>query len=604
MLLMKDHLKLLLHLREGAEDALEFRSKGKVSEKSFSRRVTELKVLGLVEIESGKVSLTEAGKILADAISEAQLDLEALPEVWVDTSIEKMVELAVKTGVILDLWEDKLEERGLWKEGKPTKLAEKLMEAKKAARPSLYISTELSDFIEVLPPGPEELNELIRLRDELGFGKWVINALQAMDLLYVSPPDRYGSVYTLTPAGRIARESMWLISVISTQITLDRATAEQIERGETTERLREMGLADRKGITEAGKGMLRAYHEMGVTRVPTTPFYFTLEEVRVLKTVKEAANLRKTNPKILPTKEWIEKRSGIEDVGEALILLESKNLIERREVEGKDSYWLTKFGERALSLVGDAKDDVTSNAVKAITFALAGDVPVAEWVHLAKKHGLVSKDITGKGRALVELSSEVVRRPILTKYDVALLMKIPKGRFVEREKLIREMMDYLEVKDEEEARREFRKAISEAESKGYVIMLQNKAVGLTSIGEVMKDAVTYAKTEVMKGMSFPVTPTIYWVLRVIAENIEELKAAWREGVDVTNVEAKIVYNHLKKYTSVTDEEIKKAFAILRGTGLLGKMGPTSAGELLLEVGKMFERLPAEESWIRPALKQK
>ncbi len=598
MLLTRDHLKLLIHLRGGSEEALEFRSKRKVSEVTFSRRITELKILGLVDVEDGRISLSQAGRLLADAVVEAGLDPEGLPEVWVDTSIYKMVELAVKTGTILDMWEDQLRERGFWSDGRHTQLAEKLLEARKLARPSLFIAAELSDFIEVLPPGPEELNELVRIRDELGFGKWVLNALQAMDLLYLSPPDRYGVVYTLTPAGRIARESLWLISVISTQITVDKVTAEQIERGESTERLREMGLADRAGITEAGKGMLKAYKEMGAVKTPTTPFYFTLEEVKVMKAIKEVEGLRKNNPEILPTKEWIEKKTGIEDVGEPLILLESKNLVERREVKGKDTYWLTKYGERALSLVGDAADDVTSNAVKAVTFPLAGDVPVAEWVHLAKKHGLVSKDITKKGRALVELSSEVTRRPILTQYDVALLMKLPKGKFVEREELIGAMLEYLGIKDEEEARRAFRKAISEAESKGYVIMLQNKAVGLTPIGEVMKDVVTFGKTEVMKGMKFPVTPTTYWVLRVISENLEELKEAWRKGVDLVNVEAKIVYNHLKKYTSVTDEEIKKAFAILRGTGLLGKMGPTSAGELLLEVGRMFERLPEEEKWVR------
>ncbi|MDK2372656.1 MAG: DUF505 family protein [Candidatus Korarchaeota archaeon] len=597
MLIRRDHLKLLLRLGEGGREALEFRGEEGVDELAFSRRVTELKVLGLVDISDGTINLTSAGRKLVEALRRAELDVESLPDVWVDTPIYKMVELAVRTGHILPNWESALRERGFWEDG-PTDLARELLEVKVQSRPSLLLAAELSDFIEVIPPGPEDLGELIRIRDELGFGKWVVNALQAMDLLYISPPDEFGAVYTLTPAGRRARESIWLISVVTTQITVDQRTAEQIERGESTERLVEMGLADGRGITEAGRGMLAAYKEMGVVRRPTTPFYFTIEEIKVLKAIEEAERKKETNPEILPTKGWIEDKSGIADVGEALILLESKGLVERREIEMKDTYWLTGHGRQAYNLVKDSSEDITSESLKAVTYPLADEVPMAEWVRQAKRHGFVDKDLTKKGRLLVDLSSRVVRRPVLTAYDVAILMKIPKGKYLRRDELVSAVNEYLGVKDDEEAKRIVRKAISEAESKGLVVMLQNRTIGLTPIGEVMKDVVSFGNTQTMKTMKFPVTPTVYWVLRVISENIEELKEAWRKGVDVVNVEARIVYNNLKKYTSVTDEEIKKAFVILRRTGLLGKMGPTSAGELLLEAGRMFERLPEEERWVR------
>ncbi len=597
MLLRKDHLRLLLRLLEGDEEALTLRGEGKVDELVFSRRITELKVLGLVDVEDARVRLTSAGERLARALKGAAIDLDALPDLWVDTAIYKMVDLAVKTGKILPNWEETLRVRGFWDEG-PTDLARELLQTRVQARPSLLLAAELSDFLEVIPPGPDDLGELVRIRDELGFGKWVINALQAMDLLYVSPPDEFGSVYTLTPAGRKARESIWLISVVTTQITVDQRTAEQIERGEVTERLVEMGLADSGGITEAGRGILAAYREMGVVRRPVTPFYFTIEEIRVLRTIEETVKKRETNPEILPTKDWLEEKSGISEVGEALTLLESKGLVERREVKMKDTYWFTEHGRQAYNLVKDSGEDITSESLKSVTYPLAGEIPMAEWVREARKHGFVDKDLTKKGRKLVELSSEVTRRPVLTAYDVAILMKVPKGKYVEREELVSAVNEYLGIRDDEEARRAVRKAISEAESKGLVVMLQNRTVGLTPIGEVMKDVVTFGNTQTMKTMKFPVTPTVYWVLRVISEHIDELKEAWRKGVDVVNVEAKIVYNHLKRYTSVTDEEIKKAFVILRRTGLLGKMGPTSAGELLLEVGRMFERLPEEEKWVR------
>ncbi len=597
MLLRKDHLRLLLRLLEGDEEALTLRGEGKVDELVFSRRITELKVLGLVDVEDARVRLTSAGERLARALKGAAIDLDALPDLWVDTAIYKMVDLAVKTGKILPNWEETLRVRGFWDEG-PTDLARELLQTRVQARPSLLLAAELSDFLEVIPPGPDDLGELVRIRDELGFGKWVINALQAMDLLYVSPPDEFGSVYTLTPAGRKARESIWLISVVTTQITVDQRTAEQIERGEVTERLVEMGLADSGGITEAGRGILAAYREMGVVRRPVTPFYFTIEEIRVLRTIEETVKKRETNPEILPTKDWLEEKSGISEVGEALTLLGSKGLVERREVKMKDTYWFTEHGRQAYNLVKDSGEDITSESLKSVTYPLAGEIPMAEWVREARKHGFVDKDLTKKGRKLVELSSEVTRRPVLTAYDVAILMKVPKGKYVEREELVSAVNEYLGIRDDEEARRAVRKAISEAESKGLVVMLQNRTVGLTPIGEVMKDVVTFGNTQTMKTMKFPVTPTVYWVLRVISEHIDELKEAWRKGVDVVNVEAKIVYNHLKRYTSVTDEEIKKAFVILRRTGLLGKMGPTSAGELLLEVGRMFERLPEEEKWVR------
>ncbi|MCD6348893.1 MAG: DUF505 family protein, partial [Candidatus Korarchaeota archaeon] len=421
MLLRKDHLRLLMHLKEGGEEALTFRGRKKVDELVFSRRITELKVLGLVDMKDSVIELTEAGKKMVDAITKAGLDVESLPDVWIDAPIYKMVDLAVRTGRILENWEEPLRVRGFWSNEGPTDLARELLEVRVKARPSLFLAAELSDFIEVIPPGPEDVGELIRIRDELGFGKWVVNALQAMDLLYISPPDEFGAIYTLTPAGRLARESIWLISVVTTQITIDQKTAEQIERGEATERLVEMGLADRGGITEAGRGMLAAYREMGMVRRPTTPFYFTLEEIKVLRTIEEALRKRETNPEILPTKDWIERKSGIADVGEALILLESKGLIERREVNMKDTYWFTEYGRRAYNLVKDCSEDVTSESLKAATYPLAGEVPMAEWVVQAKRHGFIDKDLTKKGRLLVELSSKVTRRPVLTAYDVAIL---------------------------------------------------------------------------------------------------------------------------------------------------------------------------------------
>ncbi len=598
MLIRRDHLGLLLRLEKEA-DALELRRSKEVDEVVFSRRMMELRILGLVKIENGCVKLTEAGMKLLKAVKRANLQLSSLPDIWVDTSIQKMVDLAVRTGNILNNWEEPLRVRGLWDNG-PTDLAKELLDVEIKARPSLILAAELSEFLEAMPPGPEDLGELIRVRDELGFGKWVVNALQAMDLLLISPPDEFGSVYTLTPAGRIARRSIWLIPIISTQLEIDQGVAEGIEGNEAgaRDKLAKMGLADEEGITEAGKGMLAAYREMKVVRRPTTPFYFTIEEIKLLRAIEDARRMRETNPEILPTKDWLERKTGITDVSEALILLESKGLIERKEMEFKDTYWLTEYGEQAYSLVKDCSDDVTSESVKAVIYPLAGDIPMAEWVRQAKKHGFIDKDLTKKGRMIAELSSKVTRRPVLTFYDVALLVKLPKGKYVRREEFISAINEYLGIKDSEEAKRIARKAISEAESKGLVEVLQNRTMGLTPVGEVMKDVVTYANTQVMRSMKFPVTPTAYWVLRTIDENIGELKDAWRKGVDVTNVEAKIVYNNLKKYTSITDEEVKKAFVMLRRTGLLGKMGPTSAGELLLEVGKMFEKLPEEERWIR------
>ncbi|MDK2384636.1 MAG: DUF505 family protein, partial [Candidatus Korarchaeota archaeon] len=101
MLIRRDHLKLLLRLGEGGREALEFRGEKRVDELVFSRRITELKVLGLVDISDGIINLTSAGRKLIEALRRAELDVESLPDVWVDTPIYKMVELAVRTGHIL-----------------------------------------------------------------------------------------------------------------------------------------------------------------------------------------------------------------------------------------------------------------------------------------------------------------------------------------------------------------------------------------------------------------------------------------------------------------------------------------------------------------------
>ncbi len=543
------HLRALIDLKEGKEVE--------------SGTLLELRVLNFVDKTDGKFRLTKAGsKMLGVAL---KLKLDEIPDVFVDTEIIKMLELLQKTGWIPEEWSKVLEERGLAKDGKLTEIGRVVLNVYYGTHPNLLVTKELLDFVAGMPK-MGTFEELVAYRERVGYGENVINALQAMRVLLISPKTQ-GKAFSTTETHEYLLNMAKMVKRLDRPIFVRGREFRALRQNRELDELEEMGLRNDAGVTDLGKVVADAYESIGVRESPVYPIYVTEEELKILRVVAKIEEIHSNSPDILPTYSEIRERSGSENAGELLHILESKDFVIRDVVKGKETYWLTGWGRRVIDY-----GEVSVDGMKALTFPKAGDVPIYEWVVRAKEEELVKMGITQKGRFLLELTESIDRKPYLTKFDVAILAKTPRRGYVLKDDLVEVVREYA-------GDGEIERAIGEAESKGYVVELQNKAVKLTPLGRIMKDVVEYAKTKELMNVAFAITPTTFEVLRAIVENIDFFNRLWREKEERNYNTDEIEF--LKSRVKMSEEEIEKSLKLLRAVGLLGKKSVTKAGKLLV-----------------------
>ncbi|WP_456367918.1 DUF505 family protein [Thermococcus sp.] len=564
MYLKRRHLEILREMKKTESQA---DIEAKLPEE-FQIRAIELYILGFAELEGGKIKLTEAGKRLLE-ISES-LSLEELPDVIADTEIMKMLELLEETGKIPESWLEKLKERKLADENGLTEFGKALLQLYRETHPVVYLTPEIASFLRGMPK-LGTLDELVTFKNSRLYGDNIVNALQAMRLLLISPPTEKGKAFTTTPAARLALKALSMIPVFARAIVLRKEDFEALKAGRSNAELESMGLSDEKGTTEFGKAMMETYEAMGKVETKVLPIYLLDDELSVLKVIQEIEKKYETNPDILPTEKEIKKKVEIEDLGAILHLLESKELIERRLVKNKDTYWLTGWGREAINF-----ETVSPDAMKAVTYSESGDVPIAEWVIKAQEEGVVKAGVTDKGRFYLRLSRSIKRKPFLTRYDAAILAKTPRKKYIHRDELVDLVQNYVGGDEKEIIR-----AIGEAEAKGFVVELQNGMVKLTELGDKVKTALENAKLQEIVKVKFSVTPTLYNVLRVIYENLETFNRIWKEKGEARGYKMEEV-DVIRKHLSLSDDEIKKALTMLRELGFLGSKSLTEAGRVLVE----------------------
>ncbi|XRP97210.1 DUF505 family protein [Methanocaldococcus sp. 16A] len=557
MFLKKRHLEILKKMKETElQNEIE-----KALPEEFKTRALELFILGFAELKDNKIIFTEAGKRLMEIVDK--IDLEKIPDVFVDTEIIKIMELLDETGNIPDEWMVMLKERFLADENGLTDIGKEILKIYKETHPVVYLTPEILAFIKDMPK-IGIYNELIAYKNTKEYGDNIINALQAMRLLLISPKTE-GRAFTTTKALNYALKVASLVPNLNRALILRNEDFEILKRGETTEEMTESGFYAEGKVTELGQAMMNTYKEMGKVEEKTLPIYILDDEIKVLKAIEEIKEKYETNPEILPTYNEIKKRTNIDDLGAILHTLESKELIKREVIKNKDTYWITEFGEKVKEL-----GEVSTDGMKAITYPESGDVPIVEWVIKSKEEGTVNRGITEKGKYLIKLSKTIKRKPYLTKYDISTLIKIPRKRYIHRDDLVKLIQDHVGGDE-----KEIIKALNEAESKGFIKELQNKMIKLTELGENIKDAIEMAKVQELLATKFAVTPTTFNILKTIYEHKEEFDKVWKEKKE-DEVEL------LAKYLSLTKEEIKKNLVILRNVGLIGKKGLTDAGVKLVE----------------------
>ena len=495
-----------------------------------------------------------------------KLKIEDLPDVFVDTEILKILQLADETGYVPENWKTLLKERQMFDE-KLNEIGRGILRIYRETHPLLYLTQEILDFVAGMPK-IGTLDELIAYKDVTN-GENIVNALQAMRMLYISPMTKGGKAFATTKAIDVVLK-IASMTKLEKPIILRSQDVRLLKSGKSTKELDEMGLHDEGGVTELGETAIDAYEAIGAFEEKVFPIYLLEDEIRVIKAITEIEETNKSNPDILPTYDEIRKRSSVEDLGEILHILESKELVERRLVRNKDCYWTTDWAKNVVNY-----GTVSSDGMKAITYPISGDVPIAEWVLKAKEEGLIKAGITQKGWIMLEFSKSIRRKPYLTRYDVAILSKIPRGRYIHRDELVKLVGDL--VGGDETA---IVRALGEAEAKGFVFELQNRMVKLTKLGREVKSAIESAKVKELLATKFGITPTTFNILRVIYENVDTFNKIWKEKLENREYRTDEV-EFLKKKLSLSEEEIKKSLVILRALGLLGKKSITQAGKTLV-----------------------
>jgi len=564
MYLKRRHIEILREMKR-TESQAEIETK--LSEE-FLIRVIELYILGFVELDGGRIKLTGAGKRLLEITDS--LNLEELPDLIADTEIMKMLELLEETGRIPGGWLEKLKERKLANENGLTEFGKALLQVYRETHPIVYLTPEIVSFLRGMPK-IGTLDELATFKNSRLYGDNLVNALQAMRLLLISPPTEKGKAFTTTPAARLALKAVSMIPVFTRAIVLRKEDFEALKAGRSNSELESMGLSDEKGTTELGRAIMDTYEAMGKVEEKVLPIYLLDDELTVLKAIGEIEGKHEANPEILPTEREIAKRAGVEDLGALLHLLESKELVERRLVKNRDTYWLTEWGREAIKFGA-----VSPDAMKAITYAESGDVPTADWVLSAREEGLINTGVTDKGRFYLKLSKSIKRKPFITRYDAAILAKTPMKKYIHKDELVGLVRDY--VGGDEKG---ITRAIGEAEAKGFIVEFQNGMVKLTGLGEKIKTALENAKLQEVVKVKFSVTPTLYNVLRVIHDNIEAFNRIWKEKGESRGYKMEEV-DVIRKYLSLSDEEIEKALTMLRELGFLGGKSLTEAGRVLID----------------------
>ncbi|WP_456372647.1 DUF505 family protein [Methanocaldococcus sp.] len=570
MFLKKRHLEIL---REMKKTDVQEEIRKKLPE-DFKSRILELFILGFVELEDGKITFTDAGKKLMEIVDK--LNIEELPDVFVDTEIIKILQLFEETNYIPENWKVLLKERQMLDENENlNEIGKEILKIFTETHPVLYLTKEIIDFINKIPK-ISTLEELITHKNTVEYGDNIVNALQAMRMLYISPRTERGQAYTTTKTADLALKILSYVKVFNRPLILKGSDIELLRSGGTSKELDEMGFHDESGVTELGNAMIDTYESMGIVEKKTLPIYVLDDEIKVLEGLLKLEEINKHTPDILPTYSEIQRRVDVEDLGEILHTLESKELIERKFMKNKDTYWVTNWGRTIVEL-----GVVTTEGMKAITYALSGDVPIAEWVLAGKEEGLIKKGVTQKGHTMIKFSKSIKRKPYLTKYDIAILLKVPKGKYIHKDEVIKLVQDL--VGGDEKA---IIKAIGEAESKGFIVELQNKIIKLTDLGTDVKTAIESAKINELLSTKFGITPTTFNILKVIYNNLDKFNKIWKESREERGYKEDEV-KLIKKYLSLSDEEIHKALVILRALGFLGKKSITKAGEILV---KAYEKL--------------